>query len=173
MTDVKLHETHKGRIAVAESHALFRVTGKGVHNREFRHRVIKFADGLVLLSAQPIVIAANKVPTEDYDAGTVAIGDTLTVDGREFVVTARDLADPVLVEQKEATAPSVQALRCENGSHVYLREAARGRQPTSCVNHDGTGAVLKSFRPGSAAGEKAFAQYGGTVRSRRAAKGNK
>ncbi len=80
-----------------ESQALFRVTGRGVHNPEFQHRVTFYSDGKVLLSAQSTVIALHAIPTSDYRAGTVAIGDTLLVDGTEYVVTARPLADPELV----------------------------------------------------------------------------
>jgi hypothetical protein len=43
------------------------------------------------------VIAAHAIPTEDYRAGTVTIGDQITVDGTVRVVTARPHADPILI----------------------------------------------------------------------------
>lgn len=96
---IKLYKT-PGSIAVAKSRALFRVTGRGVHNREFNHRVIKFKKEGLILSAQPSVISNQYLPNKDYDAGTIAIGDTLTVDGVEYIVTARSLADPILVRKE-------------------------------------------------------------------------
>jgi hypothetical protein len=162
--NVTLHAT-PNRVAIAESYATFQVKGKGVHNREFQHRVVKFAKEGLILVAQPSVISSHRVPTKDFQAGTIEIGDTLTVDGKDYIVTARPLANPRLVEVERPG--TVQVLRCANGEHVYERAAVRGRPPTSCTKHGGTGVAVRNYRTGSQVGEKAFTKHGGTVRSHR------
>lgn len=63
----------------------------------------------------------------------------------------------------------IQALYCQLGGHAYEREATRGRQPTSCVDHGGTGIVTRTYRAGSKNGEAALSEHGGTVKGRQSA----
>lgn len=60
----------------------------------------------------------------------------------------------------------IQTLFCKNGGHYYDRVATRGRQALSCVDHDGTGIPVKTYRAGSKAGEAAFQKTGGAVKAR-------
>lgn len=112
-----------------ESETQHDVTGPGVHNRHHPHRLDvwehrrRYNDGdevlwvdphgnptkarySYLLSARPVVIAARPVDRTP-EGPALAIGDvvTLAIHGYElgqFRVTARPLADPVLVPLTEA-----------------------------------------------------------------------
>jgi hypothetical protein len=105
-----------------ESEGTYSVTGKGVHNRHFPHRVEiwtsrpskvpahegawraptgALVDGPELsfvLNAESMAICANPAMNTPADVGALAIGDTVELEGfGRFVVTAKPLHDPTLI----------------------------------------------------------------------------
>jgi hypothetical protein len=85
------------RVCDAESVDLFTVTGRGVHNPEYNHRVRRFGNTL-LLSAIPTVISLATRGGPAPTVHAVEIWATVTVDGRTYTITPRPCADPILIE---------------------------------------------------------------------------
>lgn len=106
MIEITTHTAQPSQIQSRESDALVTATGPGVYNRGALHRVVTFTGvrccdlvncSGVHLIPEATVIASHHIPTDDYRAGEVRIGDNVKVDGAVYVVTARQYADPVLM----------------------------------------------------------------------------
>ena len=61
---------------------------------------------------------------------------------------------------------ALRAILCQNGGEVFTVEASRGRPPTSCTKHGGTGVAVQSFRKGSKTGNDTLAKLGEAVKAR-------
>lgn len=96
MIEIKTYPVVDSKTVLRTSRALFRVTGNGVHNPEFKHRVVFYKSGLIALSAQAGVIADRNLRSTDVDGGTLVIGEHIRIDNAEYAVTARPNADPML-----------------------------------------------------------------------------
>lgn len=91
-----------------------KVTGKNVHNRSFSHKVTMWGNGELMMRAQATVISNPPQPRPTVTL-SVATGETVTVRfvdpmaekmedlffDRDYVVTARMCADPILVPVEE------------------------------------------------------------------------
>jgi len=96
---IQLSAGHRigGTLTDAQSRELFRVRGRGVHNPEFWHRIIRMGSDLQLM-AQPGVISNGRMASDQqFVAAPVHIGSYMLVDGTGYKITARTLADPELV----------------------------------------------------------------------------
>lgn len=101
---------------VATSVAVFYIAGKGVHARHSAHELIRWdftgtqwegreIGGLRFSALDGMLSDPPPPPRETHN---VQIGQTVTVDGVDYVITALPLDDPILmpVSRTAATAPS-------------------------------------------------------------------
>lgn len=61
---------------------------------------------------------------------------------------------------------ALRAILCLNGGEVFTVEAKRGRPPTSCTRHGGTGDPVQTFRKGSKAEKDALRELSSPVKER-------
>lgn len=103
MLEIKLARL-TGRVCVAESVELFKITGKRLHNTNSRFRITGFTghccDEWVVhlhMSAQVAVIAAVPLESVHPTVLDIAIGDQIRVDYTICELINRRHADPILV----------------------------------------------------------------------------
>lgn len=102
---VKLVRTHPSRIHAAESAEVFEVTGRGVRNREYDHRIRAFIGRCcdesrlhLHLSAEAKVISQHVMtPERPVTRLSVAMGGVIHVDYTDYRVCARVAGDPILI----------------------------------------------------------------------------
>lgn len=124
------------RPVAAESRELFTVTGPRVRNPSHNHRVLLFDDGHMILAAQPTVIALHADPSKtDVHAGSIALLDTIMVDGVPYVVTPRALADPALIPApvRVGWAPTYEP---ERNSGWYVTNVRYPSGACGCVSRN-------------------------------------
>ena len=102
MHEITLKPEPDHSLCTASSEQLFYVTGRGVPNRTFRHQINRYrndrgctleGEHLHFMAVPGVISLAAQAAVETL---TVAVDELIKVDGKEYTVTARRMADPIL-----------------------------------------------------------------------------